>query len=33
MATDVITFGITGPLYGQRLETIKFKIPYRVLQG
>jgi hypothetical protein len=33
MAPDVITFVITMPVYGQRLETIKFAIFYRVFQG
>jgi hypothetical protein len=29
MAADVITFVITSPGYGQRLEAIKFAIFYR----
>jgi hypothetical protein len=33
MAPDVITFVITIPVYGQRLETIKFAISHRVFQG
>ena len=33
MAPDVITFVITIPAYGQRLETIKFAISYGMFQG
>jgi hypothetical protein len=33
MVPDVVTFVITIPVYGQRLETIKFAISYRVFQG
>jgi hypothetical protein len=33
MAADVITFVITSPGYGQRLEAIKFAIFYRLFQG